>query len=353
MPDKSLSLLICCLIFSFFGCKKDSGPLEPEGLLIEGQTFNQTVLIDGHDRDGTIIRDCIFENIDGDGLQIRDVDNLIVEDCIFREIKEDGIRFRNSGGSDGVQILNNEIYNIDENGILAWEGHRNTVIKGNTIYNVALNKSSALAGAPHHGIYFQGPNFEISENTIYDIVNNKGNCVSVRSYGTVSKNRLYNATDHGVSYFSDHPGADGELLVENNFIYDNGSRGINLTSNGTESNHISGASLRFNTIVSEDQAPIGIDDALCNGDNRVIANINIRRDGGSLFIFSNCSLTESNNLNSDTDIGFVDFVNRDLHLISSSGANGLANGLSGFPSDDIDGDLRNPASLDAGADQLD
>lgn len=340
------------LSITLLSCKKDKvlDSLKPG--TIEGETFNSTVLIDGHDYDGTIIKDCVFEKIDGDGLQIRDVDNLCIENCIFRDISEDAIRFRNSGSSNGVKIQNNEIYDIEENGILAPEDHINTLIKGNLIHNVATNNSSSQFGAPHHGIYFQGFNVTITENTIYDVRNDQGNCVSIRTYGEISRNKLYNSTDHGISYFSDHPGNGEKLLIENNIIYDNGKRGINLASNGNTSNHIGSAVIRFNTVLSNSEAPIGTNDNLSGVSVDIFGNILVRTDGDTPFIYSSLAYTESNNITSAGDVGFVNFASRDLHIISTSGAVSGIVGTVEYPVVDFDGDVRNGVDLDIGADEL-
>ncbi len=63
----------------------------------------------------------MFENISGDCLQIRDVDNVVIENCIFRNISGNGIKFRSSGSSNNVKILNNEIYSIGDNCMIAPE----------------------------------------------------------------------------------------------------------------------------------------------------------------------------------------------------------------------------------------
>ena len=340
-----------CIILLLLGCKKNDPITNLDPGTIENQTFNKTVLIDGHEYDGTIIRNCKFNSIKGDGVQIRDVNNLCIENCTFTNISENAIRFRNSGGSDGVKILNNQISEIDHNGILAAENHINTIIKGNLIYNVGLNNSSSLAGHPHHGIYFQGFNVTITENVIHDIINSEGNCVSIRTYGEISKNILYNATDHGVSYFSDHPGDNELLLIENNFIYNNGKRGVNLASNGTTSNHIGEAIVRFNSIITEDKSSLGTNEALTGVNYNFIGNILIRTDGGSEFIFSTHSYTESFNLTGNSDPGFVDFTNGNLHLNIGSEAQGYATAATNFPLTDIDGETRDETDLDAGADQ--
>lgn len=345
---KNLFLLLL-FSFVFLSCKKEKPISDLEPGIIENQKFNSTVFIDGHDYDGTVIRNCVFDNIEGDGLQIRDVDNLIIENCTFCNISEDAIRFRNSGNSDGVKILNNRIYNIEENGILAPENHINTLIKGNKIHNVATNNTSSTFGSPHHGIYFQGFNVTITENEIFEVTNDQGNCVSIRTHGVVSRNKLYNATDHGISYFSDHPGDNKELLIENNVIYDNGKRGINLASNGTTSNHIGSALVRFNTIVSNSQSPIGINDDLTGVTFNFDGNIAIRTDGGSTYIYSNNAFSQSYNTTGSGDIGFVNFTNRNLKITSSSSAQNAATGITNFPALDYEGNTRVISSLDAGA----
>jgi len=345
-------VVLVLLITLGAGCKKNQLVSNLAPGLIEGQTFRSTILIDGHNYDGTIIRNCTFENIDGDGLQIRDVNNLTIENCTFKTITGDAIRFRNSGVSDGVQILNNTIYDIDENGILSPEGHVNCVIKGNLIYNVAKDNLSSLVGAPHHGIYFQGFNVHITENTIYNVLNTDGNGISIRTYGKIDKNRIYNAADHGISYYSDHPGDGKELLIENNFIYDNGSRGIQLSSNGNAGNHIGNAVIRFNSLVSDDKSCVGIDDDLSGVDLVINGNILIRTDGDDLLIYTNLAYLSSNNLLSNEDIGFVNFQERDLHILPSSSAVDFATGVSDFPNTDIDGDVRTSEGLDCGADEL-
>lgn len=351
MKTNQSLLTLIILFLAFTSCKKNDPITDLKPGLIENQTFNQTVLIDGHDYDGTIIRNCVFEDIKGDALQIRDVNNLCIENCTFKSISENAIRFRNSGSSDGVKILENTIYNIEHNGILAAENHINTTIKGNNIRNVGLSNASSIAGHPHHGIYFQGFNVNISENIIHDVINDQGNCVSIRTYGQVSKNVLYNATDHGISYYSDHPGNDGLLLIENNFIYDNGKRGVHLASNGTSANHIGEVIVRFNTIITNNKSPISTNESLTDVALSFIGNILIRTDGGTEFIYSNQTYSDLYNLTTSGDLNFQDFTNRNLHLTETSSAQNFATGAENFPDEDIDGDIRDVTNLDAGADQ--
>lgn len=345
------TLLLLAIVFTALSCKKDETPEVDTPRVIENETFHNTLLIDGHDFDGTIIRNCTFENIEGDGLQIRDVDNLCVENCTFRNISEDGIRFRNSGTSTGVKISGNTFYNIGENGILAPENHINALIIDNLIFDVATDNTSSQIGTPHHGIYFQGKNVTITQNEIYNVLNDNGNGISLRTCGSISRNVLHHATDHGISYFSDHPGYGEELLIENNMIYGNGKRGVNLASDGNPSNHIGRAVLRFNTIVAADQSPIGIKDNLEGLEILLTGNIAERTDGGSTYFFTELPYTDAFNLTATGDVGFVDFANRDLHITTASPAYNAAVGAASFPAVDIDGDTRMDSSLDIGADE--
>ncbi|WP_157974331.1 right-handed parallel beta-helix repeat-containing protein [Lewinella sp. IMCC34183] len=191
-----LCLLTLPLLLILSRCSRELIGQSVQPGIIEGQTFRTTLLIDGHDYDGTILRNCRFENISGDGLQIRDVDNLRIEDCEFTTITGDAIRFRNSGSSDGTRITYNVIHDIGENGILAPEHHTNAVIRKNRIYDVATDPTASRFGKPHHGIYWQGPNVTIAENVIYHVRNNGGNDISIRTYGTIARNRLSRAADH-------------------------------------------------------------------------------------------------------------------------------------------------------------
>lgn len=344
------NIFLLALLLALFSCNGDD-PISPEPTnSFCDETFHETVLIDGHTYDSLIIKNCVFENIDGDGLQIRNVDNLIIKNCVFKNIDGNAIRFRNSGASNNVSIENNEIYNITHNGILSYETHFNSKIIENLIYNVGTDGTSSLAGSPHHGIYFQGPNFNIENNTIYDVINNNGNCISVRSYGTISSNTLHGATKHGISYYSDHPGMDGQLLIENNFIYDNSSRGANLQTDGNPSNHIGNTIIRFNTMITSNKSCIGVSSGMSDISVEAYGNILIRTDAGTNYIYSDDPVSESKNLQSSSDIGFVNFIGRDLHITSSSNAINFAVGLNTFPPTDIDGDSRFSTKLDAGAD---
>ena len=56
-----LLLHLIILSITISSCKKEEEIEEVQSGIIEDQTFNSTLLIDGHKYDGTIIRNCIFE----------------------------------------------------------------------------------------------------------------------------------------------------------------------------------------------------------------------------------------------------------------------------------------------------
>ncbi len=141
------------------------------------------------------------------------------------------------------------------------------------------------------------------------------------------------------------------MLIENNFIYDNGKRGINLSSNGNTSNHIGSSIIRFNTIITNDQSSVAMNTVLSNVSYELTGNIFVRTDGGSTYVFTEHPYTDEANIMVNSDVGFVDFSNRDLHLSTSSSALNFASGIIDFPEIDFDGETRISANLDAGADE--
>jgi len=320
--------------------------------IIENMTFNFPVLIEGSQFDSTIIRNCTFTDIDGNGLELRDVKNLIIENCTFTNITDNAIRFRNQSSSEGVVVRNNIINNIGKSGISSAQNHIDVVITNNTINQVATEEPSNVLAASNHGINFQGGNFTITNNVIYDVINEKGNGIHVGSSGLVSSNRIYNVAQHGISYRSESDGLESELLVENNIIYYNGERCVQLESNGNAYNHVTNAVVRFNTLVSADRSLIGTDDTIDGVPMNFYGNIMVREDAVNIYFFSNASYTQSQNLLSSTDVGFVDAANRDFHITSASTAVNFGTGAPGFPLTDFDGEPRASTNLDAGADEL-
>ncbi len=332
-----------------------NGTKDENRAVIENKVFNETLIIDGHDNDSLIIRNCTFENISSFGLLIKNVDELIVKDCIFRNIGNSAINLGVNEVSTNVTIDNNEIYDVVQNGIMVFQTHIRPIITNNKIYDVATYPD----GGPH-GIYCRGRDFIIEGNTIHNVgvAGDHGSGISVRTYGTVRGNKVYAAQRNGISYSSDRAGYDGTLLVENNVVYDNMKRGINIYSGPNESK-IGKAIIRFNTVIStNDHEPIFVDSGYYpDATFEVYGNVLLNLGTASRFAFASSSHpfeVESHNLTSNADIGFVNLTNRDLHILSDSEANDYAIGVLDFPKSDIDNAIdRIENSLDAGACSVD
>jgi len=369
-----VAMMILTMWFSFAGCDGElvEDPNSPEVVapgdgednsnnndgdtknenrpVIENQVFTETLTIDGHENDSLIIRNCTFENINDIALLVKTVDNIIIKDCIFRNLKSHAIFLQAGQVSNNTIIEGNEIYNVNGIGIFAGEEHIDTQCLNNKIYDVALVD---IAGHTPHGIYLCGKNFLIEGNTIYNCgsADGKGLGISVRSYGTISRNKIYNGRASGIAFSSDHPAYHGNLLIENNVIFDNYENAISLYMSNDDS-PLGNVTVRFNTMVSSNK-PVVYANSWKSMDSELIANGNvlIRTDGDTNYIDASTSnpFSESQNLMNAGDIGFTSFTNKDFHLRADSKALGFATGINDFPFNDFDNKNRNSSDLDAGA----
>jgi len=338
-------LLFVLVSISILSCKKDLKPDETN--LINDQKFNQTVVIDGHKYDGLIIHNCTFNK---KGLIIKNADNVVVQNCRFHDLKSNGISIGFGGGCNGVKVLNCSFKNIAGNGINSSENCSNGHIKENVFENIGLSEIGSAHGQSHHAIYWQSNHVLIENNTINKVVNVGGNGISVRSGGIVRKNVISNAEKAGITYFSDNPGFDGDLLIENNIVF-NCARGVNLSASGEDDNLVKNILVGFNTLVSQNTAPFSVS-AGFNDQTDIYAYGNILiNKGGNNYAQIGSFIQSDSNLLSSNDLGFVDFENNNFKLTAASQAIGKAAALDLFPIDDIDGDLRFKFSLDCGADE--
>lgn len=317
-------------------------------IVIRDSVFTTTLDLVGHTWDHAIIKNCTFQNtILCDGLRVANADHVLIDSCIFYNIQGNGIRLHPAGISNGIIISNCRFDSIYGNGILADEQHANTEILNNIFNWIGLDTQGASQGAPHHGIYFQGNNFLISGNRISNIYNNDGNCVSVRSNGIVRNNILSDATKNGISYFSDHPNVENQLLIENNIVY-NCQRGVTIINGGEP--YVDTTIIRFNTLVTDDLMCVSIGDGLTMN-NQIYGNILVRTDDNSIFIWATSPIDSTKNLTSNSDVGFVDYLNHNYHITDQSVAYSYATGLLNFPTFDFENDIRESIRLDVGADQ--
>ncbi len=253
-----MRLLLTISVVLFLHCS-DRESNQPGGKLIQNQIFTSTLSLTGSEWDGTVIKNCTFQDIispDGihamSGIEISGASNVLIDSCLFLNIQGNGIRLRRSGGvTTGIVVQNCRFDSIYANGIQITEDNQNVSILNNQIQNLGLDTTSAALGAPHHGIYAMARGVLIEHNTISGVYNPRGNCISIRSGGVIRNNRLFASTKFGINYFSDHPGAGETLLIERNTIYGNPKGGIGFNSNGNGNNHIKSAIVQFNDITQK------------------------------------------------------------------------------------------------------
>lgn len=340
-----ISIAFTCLLV-IVGCNKEELPSSTE--YIGGKTFNSGLKIDGHEYDGLIIENCTFTN---KSLRIGNANDIIIRNCTFEDIGFDGIKLGFIGGVSNITIEGCTFKNIGFNGVDSHERAPNCTIRNCYFENIALSEVGAAMAQPHHGIYWKGKNVLITGNTFNTGEQPFGNAISVRSSGKVSENTIINAAKNGVMYFANHPG-DDTLIIENNFIANSHFYSIICGSDGNLSNHNKNVVIRFNSTVQDENESVYISgDFETTTDFQIYGNIFVNSTGDYFRTFYDVD-TIHHNLTSTSDIGFVNMNAGDLHINSSSIANGYCSGLIQFPSLDIDGNLRSSINLDAGADEI-
>ncbi|MEO1450666.1 MAG: right-handed parallel beta-helix repeat-containing protein, partial [Bacteroidota bacterium] len=352
-------------------------PAQPWDHVFENIDTTNTIRLTSPEWNNTLIKNCTIHDTGNgnDGIFLRDVRNVRIENCTIYNIDgQGGIRLSISGnGTDSVVIIQNTIFDVQENGINAPQRSQNSPplnqdhlqIIGNTIYNTGLGADNGL----HHAIYCQAADFLIKDNTIFGI--RDGNGISVRSSGIISGNVVSGsskAEKSCIRYFSDHmTGNSDSLLIENNILWNNVPNGHVLdifdhaplyTNSNGDSHVVKRFNIRFNTAVSLVTDAF----ALRISDDYESPTYTLRADGNLLVntaTLANCASVpgsiqaHANLLKDNLDHFASQTTPYDFHLNTMHQAvNFVGDSTANFPLVDIDGDMRNPAELDAGADEL-
>ncbi len=253
------------------------------------------------------------------------------------------------GPASNVKIENCTFENIGFNAIDSHEDAPNGHISNCTFTNVALSQTGAAMAQPHHAIYWKGKNVCIEKSRFIAGDQPFGNAISVRSSGKVRKNIISGYPKNGIMYYSNHPGGDS-LIIENNFLFDN-QYSITLGTLEDLSFHNENVVIRFNSLVQKENYSIYVAKSFETTTNVAIyGNIVVNPSEEYMKTFYDIA-TISYNLTSPIDVGFVNMNSGDLHLKNTSTAIDFATGAPGYPTTDIDGDLRDVSSLNAGADE--
>src|SRR5690554_4771940 len=113
--------------------------------IIENATYDSTLRLTGSEWNNTLVRNVVIENVNGNGVFLRDVKNVTFENVTIRNVSGDGIKLSTDGSTSNVVISNSNISNIGEDGINAGQRYQNGVdhpgleIIGNTIDQTGLN----------------------------------------------------------------------------------------------------------------------------------------------------------------------------------------------------------------------
>ena len=338
---KSITLFL--LAFVLLACEKDF--YVKELVLLENQSFNSDVRVQGQEFNGLVIENCIF---DGGELYISDVDSVLVKNCTFKNQKKNGIRIGFGGEASHIVIDNCTFNTIGSNGIDSHEDAPNCVIQNCYFEDCALSDVGAAMGQPHHAIYWKGKNVSILNNTIVTGKQRKGNAISHRSSGIISGNKIIGAEKYGIMYFADHPGGD-TLIIENNFVV-NCKNGIGITTPSKLENHNKNVIVRFNSIYNSQTYSVFIHKDY-ESTSTIQAYCNILVSKKENYISTQFDILDTLNVKAIADVGFVDAENGDLHLTSVSQILGNCDGWLAYPQLDIDGEPRSSNQLDPGADE--
>lgn len=221
--------------------------------IIENATYDSTLRLTGSEWNNTLVRNVVIENVNGNGVFLRDVKNVTFENVTIRNVSGDGIKLSTDGSTSNVVISNSNISNIGEDGINAGQRYQNGVdhpgleIIGNTIDQTGLNGGS---DGLRHGIYVQSTNVLIEGNHVTNSVD--GNGISVRSSGIVRDNLVESSSKSGIAYYADHMGRNGNLVIENNTVadsgYSNGRSDINLLTVPNQSYLVDSVTVRSNNL---------------------------------------------------------------------------------------------------------
>ncbi|MBU2552536.1 MAG: right-handed parallel beta-helix repeat-containing protein [Proteobacteria bacterium] len=310
--------------------------------VIEGRTFTETLTLDGHQWDGAVIRNNVFNNIADKGLHLSNVRGLSILDNRFTGIKSNAIKLRSdkNQGTEDILIKGNLFKDIAATAILAGEPNVRLRIIGNRFENVALITS----GEKQHAMYLKGPEFLVEGNVISGVIDANG--ISVRTSGVVRGNFIEKAAKDGIKYYSSsETKGSGRLVIEANVAVGNGHGGIALAAG--KGPLVDQVEIRFNTLAGNGRG-IWIYEDLDRVGISIYGNLIVEADKKYIYTRTKPTL-ETDNLEVDAEPGFVNAAGRDFNLVKASPAVGFVRKAPGLPPYDYQGRSFGRPPYDAGA----
>ncbi|MBI2372724.1 MAG: right-handed parallel beta-helix repeat-containing protein [Deltaproteobacteria bacterium] len=325
-------------------------PDESFAHVIDKLESKEPLLLEGHQWDHTLVRDCVMSEVEGDAIRLKDVHDVWIVGCVF-ERGTGGIRLLAAGGTSSVTIARNRFHQLRgmSVAILEAEGveHRGARVIGNRFESVGLAGTQGRSPA----ILAVARDYLLEANSICEPQGGDG--IHAGGPGLISRNFIRNAKRSAIRYIppeAGFPGPGGRLEVVNNIAVGLfGSSTYAILGGGPG---VADAVFSFNTGVhfSSRDAVLSIQE----GAPKVSAfgNLWVHTLDVENTVAGALEKDEANYKQAALE-GFVSDVNPiDLHLGPSHPALGAAGTLA-HPGFDFDGDPRPGASgrSDPGADQ--
>lgn len=167
----------------------------------------------------------------------------LVENCEFngRGVVATAILERFKPSHDNT-YRNNIMHDYTGRGVWAMQRTRNTLVEGNTIYNIGVVGNKALGGVDCDGAWSPDYNCDIINNTIYNVIGGadggKGIIMENAFEGSeVRGNKISNVNWDGIAVINygfgswytaeaEYRNTNTGMVIENNFISDTGVDGI-------------------------------------------------------------------------------------------------------------------------------
>ena len=313
--------------------------------IVENQTINATLTIDGEEWTGAIIRNNLFTGQLETGLHISNASDLTIDGNEFTEIGSYAIKLRdyNNDGAHNAVIVNNHFHDLAMTPILIGEPNYWTQITGNRFHHVA----TSTAGNKQHAMYVKGPGYLIEGNLIDTVVDANG--ISIRTAGTVRNNIIKNVNRDGIKYYSNSSKkGDGSLVIEGNLVLDSGHGGI-VFANGKKA-LVDKVVVRFNTAINTYRA-LRLYEDLDAVHFSVYGNLFVEASGKYSALKSALDF-KGENLMARGDIGFYDFAGGDYRPRQDSSAYAFVTLAPSLPPYDLASRSFGPEPWTAGAYQV-
>lgn len=198
--------------------------------IIENETFTSQQRFEGSTFNNTLVRNCKFlnVNISTGAVLIKGVQNFRFEGNTIDGVTGGaGLYFSATEGTNNVWIVNNDILNVDKQGIfIPQRGSGGSVSVDHTalrLLNNRVSKTGRAVDTPGtvHGIDCQATDVLLQGNTVVDSYDGDG--INVSSSCTLKTNRVERPARSGIAYVAEHVAGSGRaILMDGNEVYNAG-----------------------------------------------------------------------------------------------------------------------------------